>query len=176
MQDDDVDDKVRNRFRGLWEQARNGTLDRWLDNEESALALVIVLDQFPRNMFRGDRRSFASDEKALTVTGEAIKRRFDRKVAVGRRMFFYLPYMHAEDLDLQDRCSHLIVSRLGDAGKENLIHAKAHRRIIEKFGRFPYRNDALGRQTSVAEQDWMNRRGYMGEVGAVREAESDQVT
>ena len=171
-QNDDVDAEIRDRFGSLWERARTGGVDEWLEESQSSLALVIVLDQFPRNMFRGDGRSFASDARALEVTGEAIRRGYDRECPTERRNFFYLPYMHSEVLEEQDRCCHLIESRLGKDGSENLIHAKAHRSIILKFGRFPYRNAALNRQSTAAEVEWMANVGYMAQVEAIRQLEA----
>ncbi|MCY4541328.1 MAG: DUF924 domain-containing protein [Rhodobacteraceae bacterium] len=172
-QDDALDAEIRDRFGSLWEQARVGRKDAWLEECRSSLALIVVLDQFPRNMFRGDGRSFASDDKAIEAAGLSIGRKFDVQSPSERRINFYLPYMHSEVLEEQDKCIDLIRTGLGEKGAENLIHAKAHRNIIARFGRFPFRNDALNRQSSAAEVEWLANVGYMGEVEATRKLESD---
>ena len=166
MVDAELDARIRERFGELWELGRRGTLDAWTCQPLSCLALVVLLDQFPRNMFRGEAKAFASDARALAVAKGAIARGHDDAVAVPERQFFYLPLMHSEVLADQDRSVRLFLLTFGDG--ENLTHARAHRAIIRRFGRFPYRNAALGRATRDAERDWMEAGGY---TAAVAEAE-----
>ncbi len=165
--DPDFDALIRERYEGLWEEARKGALDAWRTTAEPCLALLIVLDQFPRNMFRGDARSFASDSKALDVAVAAILRRLDRQVEMPARQFFYLPLMHSETAPDQDRAVRLFL--MGDPGGSNLDHARAHRHVIRGFGRFPYRNEVLGRTSTPAERAFLDAGGY---AEALREVTS----
>ena len=157
---EDLDQTIRDRFLDDWEQARAGAYDSWGCCPDKSLALIILLDQFPRNMFRGDPRSFATDKKAREVAKVAIDKNWDQKVAEPARQFFFLPYMHSECLTHQERCVRLVMTRMPETGGENLIHAKVHREIIRQFGRFPYRNDALGRKTTDAEKRFIEDGGY----------------
>jgi uncharacterized protein (DUF924 family) len=162
-----LDDRIRSRFGGLWERGRAGGLDTWLCDARSSLALVILLDQFPRNMFRDDARAFSSDAKALASAKKAIARKFDEQWPMPARQFFYLPLMHSEVLADQDRSVRLFLLATGHG--DNLRHARAHRAVIRRFGRFPYRNAALGRAMRAVERDWLEGGGYasaMAEVGA----------
>jgi uncharacterized protein (DUF924 family) len=164
--DEALDATIRDRFGGLWQEALDGKHDRWICAPRSCLALVIVLDQFPRNMFRGDARSFASDPKALTVAKSAVMRGHDSKIEGPERQFFYMPLMHSETLANQDKSVRLFL--LGFGHGESLKHAQAHRLVIRRFGRFPYRNAALGRTTTPEEQAFLDAGGYraaMAEVG-----------
>ncbi len=150
--DDAIDADIRDRFLATYEAARAGDLEAWKQEPESALALTILFDQFPRNMFRGSARAFESDGLALDVAMQALDHDFDRQLSPDRRLLFYLPFMHSENLDVQKRCVALY-ERLGD---ENALgYARQHRDIIEKFGRFPHRNAALGRETTAAEADFL---------------------
>lgn len=153
-----VDDLIRERFGSLWEQARRGEFDRWSCEPRSCLALLILLDQFPRNMFRGDPRSFASDGKALSIATRAVFRGFDLRIDKPERQFFYLPFMHSETVANQERGMRLILLNIGDP--EHVRHARAHRAVIRKFGRFPYRNAALGRRTTPPEAAFLDAGGY----------------
>jgi uncharacterized protein (DUF924 family) len=162
-----LDATIRDHFGALWEAARRGALDGWTVKPETSLALVILLDQFPRNMFRDDARAFASDAKALCIAKTAIGRGFDERVPMPQRQFFYLPLMHSEVLADQDRSVRLFTLQ-AERG-DNLRHARAHRAVIRRFGRFPYRNDALGRTSRSVERDWLASGGYraaLEEVGA----------
>ena len=159
-----LDDAIRERYLGPWEAARQGAFDIWIPEAETCLALVILLDQFPRNMFRGDGRSFAGDAKARAVTKSAIARGHDQREALAGRAFFHLPLMHSETLPDQDRSVRLSLMRFGRGG--NLTHARAHRLAIRRFGRFPYRNAALGRLTTPSEQAFLDAGGY---AAALRE-------
>jgi uncharacterized protein (DUF924 family) len=164
--DEALDAEIRSRFLELWEAARRGDLDGWIGAPRTCLALAILLDQFPRNMFRGDGQSFASDAKALAVAKSAIARGFDERIDMPARQFFYLPLMHSEVLADQDRSVRLFT--LTPECADNLKHARAHRAVIRRFGRFPYRNAALGRTTRPPEAAWMEAGGYraaLAEVG-----------
>lgn len=159
--DPDFDETIRARFGDLHTEAAEGTLDAWMETSEGALALIIVLDQFSRNLYRGRGEAFAQDEKARALARTAVERGHDTAVAPDRRAFFYMPFMHAEDLHDQDRCIELIKARLGE-GSGNLPHAKWHRDVIEKFGRFPFRNAALGRETTLEEARFLNKEDTPG--------------
>jgi uncharacterized protein (DUF924 family) len=156
--DPDLDATIRDRFQRLWEKARDGRLTNWTSCPNGCLAFLIVTDQFPRNMFRGDGRSFETDELAKTAACRAIDRGWDMRVAEPERQFFYLPFMHSECLSEQDRGVRLIAERMQTG--DNLIHARAHREIIRRFNRFPYRNDALGRETTAQEQAFLEGGSY----------------
>ncbi len=147
-QDDALDTAIRERFGALWREGRDGALDGWAGEPRGALALLILLDQFPRNIFRGEGTAFSTDPRALAVAKEAVRAGHDLDIPNPERQFFYLPYMHSEDLTDQHACVALIAER-GPEG--NLSHALAHRAVIERFGRFPYRNEALGRTDTPAE-------------------------
>ena len=165
---EEVDNKVRTRFKSLWEDATRLKLAHWAEDARGALALVILLDQFPRNMFRGSGQSFASDALALSTAEQAIARGFDLELPEPDRVFLYVPHMHSEDLEVQDRCVALVRERIkGNA--ENALHARAHRMVIQKFGRFPYRNEALGREMTADEERWLADVGYAGTVAQLRE-------
>jgi uncharacterized protein (DUF924 family) len=151
-----LDAEIVRRFRRVWDRARAGKLDDWQNNVEGALALILVLDQFPRNMFRGKADAFSTDARAREVAGRALARGYDLIVAAQLRAFFYLPLMHSEDLADQDRCVALISGRLGTAAM-NYPFALAHRDEIRRFGRFPHRNAALGRKSTAAERQFLRR-------------------
>jgi uncharacterized protein (DUF924 family) len=157
--DPDFDALVRARFLPLHETAARGDLAGWETSCEGALALLLLLDQFPRNMFRGAPRAFATDSRALAVAERAIAREFDRAYALPLRRFFYLPFMHAENLARQKRCEALCIAA-GD--EEGASFATVHREIIEKFGRFPHRNPILGRATTDEEQAFLDAGGFAG--------------
>ena|ERR1700674_921849 len=155
--DPSFDEEIRERFLATWEAARAGGLAAWEQTPEGALALLLVVDQFPRNMFRGDARSFVTDALARAVAGRAIERKFDQTVAPPERNFFYLPYMHSEALADQEHAVALI-RVIGDA--DGIKHAEAHRDLIRRFGRFPFRNQALGRTSTPAEAEYLAAGGY----------------
>jgi uncharacterized protein (DUF924 family) len=154
------DRDFRERFLHAHESAMRGELDAWADTAEGALALLILLDQFPRNAFRGTGRMFESDDRALEVADRAVRAGFDMQVDTDLRRFFYMPFMHSENLRDQDRCVAL-AARLPD--DDTARHACAHRDVIARFGRFPHRNDALGRATMPDEQIFLaERKGFRG--------------
>lgn len=157
-----LDAEIRERFGALWRRAAEGKLCHWLSNPWSALALIIVLDQFPRNMFRGTPEAYRSDKRALAAAKVALDRRFDRRIPEPERQFFYLPLMHSEDLPDQERCVRLIKLRMPETGEQNLEHARRHRDVIRRFGRFPSRNPILGRTDTEEERRYRAAGGYMG--------------
>jgi len=152
------DEEIRTRFLAAYEAAAARAI-AWDDTAEGALALLIVLDQFPRNMFRGSARSFAADPLAREVATRAIARGFDREFAVPERGFFYLPYEHSETLADQERGVALNRAS-GDA--DAVKWAELHADIIRRFGRFPHRNAVLGRATTPEEQAFLDAGGFAG--------------
>lgn len=152
------DDEFRAKFAAAHEAAASGTLDDWANTADSALALMILLDQYPRNSFRGTARMFATDADALRIAKQTIALDFDTVVDPELRRFFYLPFMHSEALAEQDRSLELYTP-LGD---EAMRYAVIHRDIIARFGRFPHRNALLGRATTVEEQAFLDQGGFAG--------------
>ena len=156
----ELDKSVQDEFQETWERACEGACGLWLTYPNGALAYVILMDQFPRNMFRDEGVAFSSDRPAVAAAKAAIHKEWDLRINSPARQFFYLPLMHSENLCDQDRCVRLICERLGVDDGENLLHARAHREVIRRFGRFPHRNVALGRSTSDKEQAFLNAGGY----------------
>ena len=156
---DTFDGTIRSRFLTTYEAAAGGELGAFEQSVEGALALVILLDQFPRNMFRGDARAFATDVPARAVADRAISRGFDQMTVPALRMFFYLPFMHSEAVTDQNRCVQLFAA-LGDT--EQSRYAELHRDIVTKFGRFPHRNRMLGRIPTPAEEEFLDGGGFAG--------------
>ena len=152
------DADFRQRFEEVHDAAAKGRLDDWLQQAGSALALVIVLDQFPRNAYRDSPRMFATDGLAVQAAARAIEQHFDTQVEPALRAFFYMPFMHSERLADQNRCVALCASLDGDTLKV----AQLHRDIIDRFGRFPHRNRLLGRSTTAAEQAFLDEGGFAG--------------
>ena len=159
IRDDAFDAEVRRRFLALWQEAAAGDLASWEDSDDGALALVIVLDQFPRNMFRGTSQAFASDTLARDVARRAIDRGVDTRVDPALLEFLYLPFMHSEHLPDQLHCVALFENT---ENAENLKYAREHADIIQRFGRFPHRNRLLGRDTTAEEQDFLDGGGFAG--------------
>jgi uncharacterized protein (DUF924 family) len=156
--DDVFDRRFRDRFLAAHEAAARGELAGWGTSGDGALALVILLDQFPRNAFRGTARMYATDGHARLVADAAIKAGHDRTVDHEMVKFFYLPFAHSEDLADQER-SVALARRLGEP---DLTHALGHRDIIHRFGRFPHRNPILGRNMSPEEQHYLESGGFKG--------------
>jgi len=155
-----LDARVREGFEGPWKEARDGACGLWLTSPVGALGYIVLTDQLPRNMFRNHADAFATDASARAAAKGAIDRGWDMRIEEPVRQFFYLPLMHSENLCDQDRAVRLLATRMPETGADNLRHAKAHREVIRQFGRFPYRNAALGRATTQAESDWMEAGGY----------------
>lgn len=152
----ELDQEIGDRFQVLWGQAAAGLLDHWMTSAEGCLALVILLDQLPLNMFRGRLDSFRTEAQARSVAGFAIKREFDQCLESGQRAFLYMPYMHSEDLQDQDRSVALYEQ---DGLQDNLSFARHHREIVRRFGRFPHRNAILGRASTPAELEYLASEG-----------------
>jgi len=157
--DDAFDAAVRARFLDLWQRAAAGELSSWEATDDGALALVIVLDQFPRNMFRGDVRTWSSDPLAREVADRAIARGVDRRIEAALLEFIYMPFMHSELLADQLRCVELFRET---GNTDNLGYAEDHAGIIRRFGRFPHRNRILGRTTTPEEQAFLDSGGFSG--------------
>lgn len=157
--DEAFDIAIRERFASTYDDAAAGRFSGWEGEPQTALALVIVLDQFPRNMFRGSARSFATDALARGAADRAIARAFDQKVAMPARVFFYLPFEHSEVLLDQQR-SVALIAATGDA--DLLKWAELHADIIRRFGRFPHRNALFGRNTTPEEQAFLDAGGFAG--------------
>jgi uncharacterized protein (DUF924 family) len=155
---DAFDSEIRERFLATYEAAANGALSHWEMSPDGAYALIIVLDQFPRNMFRGDARTFAADPLARAVADRALARGHDRQFAPSERTFFYLPYEHSEDLADQERS----VTLAQALGPRHARHALRHRDIIARFGRFPHRNALLGRTSTPEELAYLAAGGFAG--------------
>jgi uncharacterized protein (DUF924 family) len=153
------DDELRTRFLETYAAAAAGTLADWETSADGALALTIVLDQFPRNMFRGNARTYAADALARSVAGRALDRGFDRSMPISDRQFFYLPFEHSESLPDQERCCTLFATT-GDA--DLLKWAQSHADVVRRFGRFPHRNAMLGRVTTPEEQAFLDGGGFAG--------------
>jgi len=148
----DFDNLLRERFEMLWQQATAGKLDSWVESAEGALALVILLDQIPLNIYRGEARSFSTEAKAREIAGYAIDKGWDKALPKEQKAFLYMPFMHSESLVDQDRS----VALYEAAGLEyNLRFAKHHQDIVRRFGRFPHRDDILGRQSTEAEAAYL---------------------
>ena len=167
------DAEVARRFGALHERAALGALDHWRDEPRACLALILALDQLPRNIFRGGARAFASDAKALELARHAIARGFDRELPAAPRMFLYLPFQHSEALADQRRSVELSEAIAGDPESgDNLAYAKAHLEVIERFGRFPHRNALLGRRSTPEEEAYLKEpgAGFGGAAGAEGDA------
>ncbi len=153
------DEEIRQRFYDLHGAAADGKLAGWERSAEGSLALLILLDQFPRNMFRDDPRTFATDPMARAIAAGALVRGFDAQVAPEMRGFFYLPFEHSEDLADQER-SVAFYKAAGDT--DGLKWAELHADIIRRFGRFPHRNAVLGRATTPEERAFLDGGGFKG--------------
>jgi uncharacterized protein (DUF924 family) len=155
--DESVDAAIRERFGALYEQLAQIRAQQIATPLES-IAAVIALDQFPRNMFRGSPRAFATDALALSIAEHAIAAGFDVQLTPQQRLFLYMPFQHAEDRAVQARSIELF-ARLGLA--ENLDYAHRHKEVIDRFGRFPHRNEVLGRESTAAEREFVaTHRGF----------------
>ena len=156
----DVDDKIRSRFAELYEQLKTGLDPETVDDQRTALAAVIALDQFPRNMFRGQPAAFGTDNLAIEIARNATENRLDHGLTNTEKQFLYMPFMHSEISADQERCVDLFRSLDNEDG---LKYAIEHRDIIQEFGRFPHRNKALGRQTTDAERKFMEGHAGYGQ-------------
>ena len=164
--DDGRDEEIRARFGALYERAAAGELDSWAAGPRGRLSLILLLDQFPRNMFRGTARAFATDSRALALTLTGMQSAADAALEPVERLFFYMPLQHAESRDAQDEsvaaCRRLLAEAAPDdkelcAGA--LRFAEEHRAIIERFGRYPHRNAILGRASTPEEIEFLKQPG-----------------
>ncbi|MBD2579505.1 DUF924 family protein [Oscillatoria sp. FACHB-1406] len=141
-----------------YQQAAAGELDDWQNQPLSCLALIILLDQFPRNLFRSQPQAFATDAKALSVAKSAVERGFDRDLIPAQRWFIYLPFEHSENLADQERCIQLFTQLEGDPeSKIPIDFAHRHKAVIDRFGRFPHRNSILGRESTPEEIEFLTQ-------------------
>ncbi|MBV9453161.1 MAG: DUF924 domain-containing protein [Rubrobacter sp.] len=154
--DPDFDREVRDRFKDAYEGAVAGELEAWKEEARSCLALILVLDQFPRNMFRGDARMYAADGLALATAHHALDRAYDRELSPVQRMFMYLPLEHSENLEDQRLSVELFRTLAEETGSEDILaYAVQHSKIIDRFGRFPHRNEILGRRSTPEEAEFL---------------------
>lgn len=148
-----LDMRILQEYESIWQQARDGVLDDWRSTPQGCLALAIILDQFPLNMFRNKPESFSTESRAVDVSLWAISQGFDKQLPHDRVVFLYMPLMHSENLEHQDMSVNLYES----AGLENNARfARHHREIVRRFGRFPHRNAILGRTSSQDELQWLD--------------------
>lgn len=157
--DPEFDAEVSNRFGSLLERARAGALDHWAESADSTLALVILLDQMSRNVYRDMPEMFAADDKALAVARRAIERGFDQELPKQKRRWIYLPFMHSEDFADQEKSVELFTR---EELSESIPFAVDHADIIRRFGRFPHRNAILGRETTPEEAAFLAGGGFSG--------------
>lgn len=153
------DDEIRRRFGALIDWAISGDLDAWRKSPDGALALVILCDQFTRNIHRRSARAFSGDAKARETARFAIARNYPTVYAPDMRMFFFMPFEHSEDLGDQDFCCTLFAT-LGEDGDK---HARGHRAIVARFGRFPHRNKVLGRESTAEEVEYLETAKRFGQ-------------
>ena len=168
---EELDADIRARFEPTWRALTEGALGLWLTYPSGTLAYIILADQFSRNMYRGAPEAFSTDQPALAAAKMAIAKGWDLKIDEPARQFFYMPLMHAECLPDQERCVRLMLTRMPETGEKHLLHAKAHREVIRKYGRFPTRNEALSRDNKADEVDYLNNGGYGTMVRALETAE-----
>ncbi|ABA79130.1 DUF924 family protein [Rhodobacter sphaeroides] len=166
--DPEVDETIRERFGDLWQAARDGGLDHWTEGTVGSLAFLILTDQFPRNMFRGSAEAFATDPLARDCARKAIAADWDLGAPEPERQFFYLPLEHSEAPEDQAEAVRLFQERMPETGTEGLLHAHAHAAIIARFGRFPFRNAALGRTSTPEEEAFLAEGAYAAEVRRLR--------
>ena len=153
---DAVDERIRHRFAELHESLMNQVPERWRASARGMLAAVIALDQFPRNMYRGTARAFAADGAALALATEAIARGFDGEFPAAERKFLYMPFQHSEDSAAQERSLELFANL---ENEQDLTYARRHKEIVDRFGRFPHRNAALGRASTPEEVEFLKEPG-----------------
>lgn len=160
----ELDVTIKQRFEQIVLQAASGALDHWCDSAEGSLALILLYDQFPRNIWRGQAQAFAYTDQALSICNEGIERGFPALVDVPQRVFFYMPLEHHESMESQRRVLSLFEKlrvdapeSLKDFAQGTLDFAQTHADIIESFGRYPYRNEVLGRSNTQAEEAWLEQ-------------------
>ncbi len=164
---EELDAEIRLIWGDLWQAALDGGLDHWAEGPAGSLALIILCDQFPRNMWRGEARAFATDPLALRVAKRAVEQGWDLDAPEPERQFFYMPLEHSENPEDQAQAVALMAERMPDS-PESALHARAHQAIIARFGRFPFRNAALGRGTTAEETAWLEGGAYASTVNDLR--------
>jgi uncharacterized protein (DUF924 family) len=156
----EFDQEVRTRFLTYYEQAVAGKLDHWKNSPRSCLALIVLLDQFPRNMFRGTAQAFASDPQALSAAQRAVANGYDQELLIVQRWFVYLPFEHSENLAHQRQSVKLFAALSDDPDNDAVLdYAIRHYWVIDRFGRFPHRNKILGRATTPEEAEFLKQPG-----------------
>ncbi|NWF58787.1 MAG: DUF924 domain-containing protein [Fischerella sp.] len=156
----EFDEQVRTRFLKDYQKAAEGYLEDWIEFPDTCLALILLLDQFPRNMFRGTPEAFATDWEALSTAHHAIAKGYDRKLLAVQRWFIYLPFEHSENLEDQRRAVKLFQQLSDDPDSASCIdYAIRHMEVIERFGRFPHRNAILGRTSTSEEKEFLKQSG-----------------
>lgn len=161
-----LDAAIRDRWADLWQAAHDGGLEHWIDGPAPTLAYLVITDQFPRNMHRGSALAFATDARARAAARAALDAGWDMMVPEPERQFMYLPFEHSEDAADQDLSVRLFTERMPGAA-DNILHARVHAKVIRRFGRFPYRNAALGRVSTPEEQAFVDGGGYPALVRAM---------
>ncbi len=161
-----LDDLIRDRYMNLWDSVRRQPMGTFARRKTDSLAVLVLLDQFPRNMFRNHADAFSTDLKALELARLSLDHSLDKKWSFPARQFFYLPFMHSEILSMQERGVRKFLMA-GDADQQSILHARAHRWVIRRFGRFPYRNAALGRTSTPAEVAFLEAGGYKAALAEV---------
>jgi uncharacterized protein (DUF924 family) len=166
---EEIDTLCRERFADLWQAAREGGLEHWVDGTVGTLAYLILTDQIPRNIHRDTALAFATDARARAAARKAVAEGWDLKAPEPERQFFYLPFEHSEDPKDQDLAVELLTERL-TSDPDMALHARAHQEVIRRYGRFPTRNAALGRQSSPEEQAYLDQGGYVALVKSLRDS------
>jgi uncharacterized protein (DUF924 family) len=164
---DEIDASIRERFAEIWQAAFDGGLEHWVEGTVGSLAYLILCDQFSRNMHRDTAKAFATDPQALAAAKKAVAEGWDLDAPEPERQFFYMPFEHAEDIADQDRAVELLTERMA-SDPEMALHAEAHREIITRFGRFPNRNAAMGRENTAEESEFLAAGGYGAVVTALK--------
>jgi uncharacterized protein (DUF924 family) len=156
----ELDSEIRSRFAALFDKAVAGELDAWRKSPDGALALILLCDQLSRNMHRRTARAFSGDVKARETARHALARNYPAAYSSDMRLFFFMPFQHSEDLGDQDFCCTLFAA-LGN--EDNDKHANDHRDIVARFGRFPHRNELLGRESTTEELDYLKTAKRFGQ-------------
>lgn len=164
---DEIDRLCRERFADLWQAAHDGGLEHWVDGTVGTLAYLVLTDQIPRNIHRGTALAFATDAQALAAARKAVAAGWDMNAPEPERQFFYMPYEHSEDPADQVLAVQFLTERI-PSNPEMALHARAHQEVIRRYGRFPTRNEALGRASTPEEQEYLDSGGYAAVVKAMQ--------
>jgi uncharacterized protein (DUF924 family) len=164
---DEIDSICRDRFADLWQAAHDGGLEHWVDGTVGTLAYLVLTDQIPRNIHRGTALAFATDPQALAAAKTAVAAGWDMNAPEPERQFFYMPYEHSEDPADQVLAVQFLTERM-PSDPEMALHARAHQEVIRRYGRFPTRNEALGRVSTPEEQEYLDAGGYAALVKAMQ--------